>query len=122
MYIFCFLRMGFPCTSVGVAIQNHKGPVAVFLITLSTCALSLTKQTRQLCERNIARIAKAASHNLPRKSSLNVSFVLYCTVLSCPDHGDYDDHGDQEEVGGCTQGSWRLSDQMQAHCLVDCSE
>ena len=60
-----------------------------------------------------------ALHKLPRKSSLNVSFVLYCTVLSCPDHGDYDDHGDQEEVGGCTQGSWRLSDQMRASIALN---
>ena len=34
-------------------------------------------------ERNIARIAKAASHKLPGKSSLNVSFV--CPVCpACP--------------------------------------
>ena len=33
-------------------------------------------------ERNIARIAKAASHKLPGKSSLNVSFAF--PVLSCP--------------------------------------
>ena len=32
----------------------------------------------------IARIAKAASHKLLGKSSLNVIFVLSCPVLSCP--------------------------------------
>ena len=48
--------------------------------------------------KNIARIAKAARHKLPGKSSLNVS-----SVLSCPlhhvyhhdqviDHSDHDDH------------------------------
>ena len=45
---------------------------------------------------NIARIAKAASHMLHGKSSLNVSFVPSRPVLSC----DHDDLGDREELGG----------------------
>ena len=34
--------------------------------------------------------------------------------MSCTDlqPGNHDDHGDHEEIGGCTLGSWRLSDQM----------
>ena len=63
-----------------------------------------------------------------------MSFVLSCPVLSCPDqhdqHGHHDhhyhhnqhDHGDHEEVGGSSQGNWRLSDQMRAHCRVDPSD
>ena len=60
----------------------------------------------------LEKIAKAANHKLPGKSSLNVSFVpsrpvpsrpvLSCTVLSCPvqrDRGDHDEHGNNEEVG-----------------------
>ena len=47
--------------------------------------------------------------------------VLSVPVLSCPDHHvhhdhhdqhdqrDQHDHGNHGEVGGCTQGSWRLS-------------
>ena len=35
-------------------------------------------------EKNIARIAKAASHKLPGKSSLNVNSVLSCRAVSCP--------------------------------------
>ena len=67
---------------------------------------------------NIARTAKAALHNLPGKSSSNVSFVIPVFPV-CPahdhhdhhnyhdrhdhgdrdDHGDHDNHGDHEEVG-----------------------
>ena len=50
--------------------------------------------------RNIARIAEAAQHMLPGKSSLNVSYVSPV----CPydhknqdDHGDQDDHNDQDD-------------------------
>ena len=81
---------------------------------------------------NIARTAKAALHNLPGKSSLNVSFVfpvfLVFPVSSAhvhhdqylndqhnyhdhgdrDDHGDHDNHGDHEKVEGCTKAIWRL--------------
>ena len=52
--------------------------------------------------KNIARIAKAASHKLPVPSRP----VPSCPVLFCHDHcnhddqGDHDVHGDHEEVGG----------------------
>ena len=39
-------------------------------------------QKQAIQSENIARIAKAASNKLPGKSSLNVSFVLSCLVLS----------------------------------------
>ena len=45
--------------------------------------------------RNIARIAKAASHKLPGKSSLNVSFVLSCPVHQ--DHPVHHDHHDRHD-------------------------
>ena len=58
----------------------------------------------------IARIAKAARHKLPGKSSLNVS-----SVLSCPlhhvyhhdqviDHGNHDDHGHHDGHGDDEEG------------------
>ena len=51
-------------------------------------------QKQAIQSENIARIAKAASHKLPGKSSLNVSFVCHvCPV--CPVY---------KEVGGCA--SW----------------
>ena len=37
------------------------------------------------------------------------------------DHNQHD-HGNHEEVGGSSQGNWRLSDQMRAHCRVDPSD
>ena len=84
--------------------------------------------------KNIARIAKAALHKLPGKSSSIVRFACPfssgCPVCpACPDdHDDHDDHLDLDdhhvckEVGGCTQASWRLSDHMREHCRVDRSE
>ena len=57
----------------------------------------------------IARIAKAASHKLLGKSSLNVSFacpvlpMFTTTTMTMASWKFY------EEVGGCTQESWRLS-------------
>ena len=41
------------------------------------------------CSKNSARIAKAAPHKLPGKSSLmSVVSFLSCLVLSCHGHGD----------------------------------
>ena len=45
----------------------------------------------------LEKIAKAAGHKLPGKSSLNVGFVPSHPVLSCPDHHDHHDHHDQHD-------------------------
>ena len=81
-------------------------------------------------------ITQTAGHKLPGK--LHTILVLHVLVQSRPvpshpvprpvqhDHHDRGDHEEvgsymrkleivHKEVGGCTQGSWRLSD----HCRVD---
>ena len=97
---------------------------------------------------NIARIAKAALHKFPGKSSLNVNFVyidcpvspvcLVCLVYPVSpdddhvdhvyhvDHVDHVNHDDHVEITCRTQNSLtaklsirRLSDQMRVHCCVD---
>ena len=69
--------------------------------------------------------------DLSARSVLSDLSFLSVTCPGCPvcpdDHNDHDDHYDHDdhddhieyddprickEVGGCTQGSWRLSDQM----------
>ena len=73
----------------------------------------------------MARIARAALHKLPGKSSLNISFSFPdCPV--CPvhdhyyhndhhnqyDHVDHEDHGDHEEFGGRTYAIRRLYEEV----------
>ena len=91
-------------------------------------------------EENNARIAKAALHKLPEKSSLNVRSA--CTVFPvcpgcpvCPDHHDdheddddlldHDDHLNHDdyriwkEVGGCTKqvGGYLIPYNLQLACI-----
>ena len=47
---------------------------------IMTMMTHITKKNTLKKYENIARIAKAASHKLPGKSNLNVSFVLSCPV------------------------------------------
>ena len=51
---------------------------------LDRCSNRFVAEIKTLITKNIARIAKAVSHKLPGKSSLNASFALSCPVLSCP--------------------------------------
>ena len=44
------------------------------------------------------------------------------TNLDHDENLDQEDHRICKEVGGCTQASWRLSEQMCVHFRVDLSE
>ena len=83
-------------------------------LRISAPIFEISDERRELqMVQNIARIAKAALHNLPGKSILNVSFVFPVDPVrpirpvhdnhdyhNHHDHGDQD--GDREEVGSCT--------------------
>ena len=42
--------------------------------------------------------------------SMTTTTTMTNMITMTIDHGDHDDAGNREEVGGCTQGSWRSSD------------
>ena len=77
----------------------------------------------------MARIARAALHKLPGKSSLNMIFFYHYDHNDHHnhhdhhnqyDHVDHEDHGDHEEFGGRTYAIRRLYEEVRGY-LADCT-
>ena len=83
--------------------------------------LSLLKTTLTFCQVIILLYTMSQAHKVVHASLNSISgqhsasFGHFQNGVhhDCHDHRDghdHDDHVDHEEVGGCTQGSWSLSD------------